>query len=47
MCLWMNRTCQDINATLNESIQSNEYSMDISDIVHELAVEASQHIDID
>lgn len=37
----------DINALLDESVQSNDDSMDISGIVHELAVEASQHIDID
>ena len=37
----------DINAALDESIQSNDNSMDVSGIVHELAVEASKHIDND
>ena len=36
----------DINAVLDESIHSNNDSMDISSIVHELAVETSQNIDI-
>ena len=36
-----------INEALNESNQTDEESMDVTDIVHELAVEVSQRIDID
>ena len=37
----------DVNAVFDESVKSNDDSMDIGSIVHELAVEASQNIDID